>query len=77
MIKDIRARSIDTGDHQFSVVVSDKGITYVFPTGKEMFDSKKRVDRLVKMYGPNDKAVQQDRDMYLSLAIIDLTFFEY
>lgn len=77
MIKVIRARSIDTGDHQFSVVVNDKGITYVFPTGKEMFDSKKRVDRLVKMYGPKDKDVKLDLDKYLSLAFIGLTFFEY
>ena len=77
MIKVIRARSVDTGDHQFSVVVSDKGITYVFPTGREMFDSKKRVDRLVKMYGQKDKDVKLDLDKYLSLAFIGLTYFDY
>jgi hypothetical protein len=77
MIKVIRARSIDTGDHQFSVVVSDKGITYVFPTDREMFNSKKRVDRLVKMYGPKDKDVKLGIDEYLSLAFIGLTYFDY
>ena len=62
MIKVVRARSIDTGLHQFSVIVSDNGITYVFPKDMEMFDSKNRFNLLMKKYGPTDKKTKMTAD---------------
>jgi hypothetical protein len=77
MIKVIRARSIDTGLHQFSVIVSDNGITYVFPKDMEMFDSKNRFNLLMKKYGPMDKKTKMTADDYLKIAFMGLTYFKY
>lgn len=73
MIKVIRAYDLTNEMHTFSIVATDKGFSYVFKDDSNtMFDSKKRVARIMAM---SSKTKGLTVDDYLALSTAGLMHF--
>jgi hypothetical protein len=73
MIKVIRAYDLTDDMHMFSIVATDKGFSYVFEDDNNaMFDSKKRVARIMQM---SSKTKSLTVDDYLALSTAGLINF--
>lgn len=75
MIKVVRVYDLGKNEHVLSIVADEKGFSYVFPKGYEMFDSRKRAKRLIEKFVKDKKNTSVD-DM-LSIAKIGLGRFVY
>jgi len=73
MIKVVRAYDLTDDMHMFSIVATDKGFSYVFEDDNNaMFDSKKRVARIMEM---SSKTKGLTVDDYLALSTAGLINF--
>jgi hypothetical protein len=74
MIKVIRAFDTQDSSHVFSIMVTDKGFSYIFKDDKNpMFNSAKRVELLMSKIDKDPKTLKIDD--YLSIATIGLSNF--
>jgi hypothetical protein len=76
MIKVIRAFDMTDRSHAFSIVATDKGFKYIFPSAEdEIFDSGKRVQRLLDTAKKDRKSYTVDD--YLGLAQFNLSNYYF
>ena len=75
MIKVMRAYDLNTDEHVFSIVASDKGFKYVVSPDRKVFDAKKREKMLMGRAG--DKVSSYKADDFLSLATFGISMFRY
>lgn len=75
MIKVMRAYDLDTDEHVFSIVASDKGFKYVLSSDRKVFDANKREKMLMKRAG--DKVSSYKANDFLSLATFGISMFRY
>ena len=72
MIKVMRAYDLDTNEHVFSIVASDKGFKYVLSSDRKVFNAKKREKMLMEM--AKGRAGDTSVDDYLALAATNLSY---
>ena len=75
MIKVMRAYDLDTDEHVFSIVASDKGFKYVLSSDRKVFDAKKREKMLMERAG--DQVSSYKANDFLSLATFGISMFRY
>lgn len=75
MIKVVRAYDMDTNQHLFSVIATDKGFKYIFPSDAKIFDPIKR-EKMLMEKAKDEKKTLKASD-YLGLATLGLSTFKF